>query len=159
MIALLCAAQSSADARVRYSELRSLVQSFKGEPGFETVNLGWPVMKLIKVAMAAEAEDEEDRAAAEMFNGLKKLTIVDYEDCSPETKERFTRKLRRILRDEDVLMEASDDGERVRIYGLSNESGDVVKDMVIDAGDALICVMGTLRLDQVGGLMEEVDKQ
>lgn len=153
-LAMLIAAGQVAEGRNKTAQLKALVADFSGQEGFETVNLGWPFMQALKLAAKAGTDDPEDREALKAFKGIKRLTIVDYEDCSAAVKERFTRKLHRILADQEVILEAKDDGETVRIYGLTSDSGDSFKDLVIDTGDALICVTGTVRLDQVGALTE-----
>ena len=119
-------------------KLRTLVNEFRDEPGFEIVDMGPLALGLIRAAARTEAKNDDDRKAA-------------------AHKEKFLRKAKRILADEEMLMEAKDDGETVRIYGLSNV-GDILEDVIILAGDALISVHGKIRADLVGELINQAEK-
>ena len=139
-------------------KLRSLVSSFKGTEGFDIVDLGGPAMLLLKAAARAEVDDPEDRAAMDLFHSLKRLTVVDFSEAAPEKREKFLRKLDRILEGEEVLMEARDGGEKVAIYGLTSKDGSRIDDIIIRADDALISVRGSIRTDQIEALMKQASK-
>ena len=139
-------------------KLRSLVSSFKGTEGFDIVDLGGPAMLLLKAAARAEVDDPEDRAAMDLFRSLKRLTVVDFSEAAPEKREKFLRKLDRILEGEEVLMEARDGGEKVAIYGLTSKDGSRIDDIIIRADDALISVRGSIRTDQIEALMNQAEK-
>ena len=139
-------------------KLRSLVSSFKGTEGFDVVDLGGPALLLLKTVARAEADDPEDRAAMDLFRNLRRLTVIDFSEAAPEKKEKFLRKLDRILDGEEILMEAKDGGEKVAIYGLSSKDGSQIKDIIIRADDALISVRGSIRTDQVEALMKQASK-
>ena len=139
-------------------KLRSLVSSFKGTEGFDIVDLGGPAMLLLKAAARAEVDDPEDRAAMDLFRSLRRLTVVDFSEAAPEKREKFLRKLDRILAGEEVLMEAKDGGEKVAIYGLTSKDGSRIDDIIIRADDALISVRGSIRSDQVEALMKQASK-
>ena len=139
-------------------KLRSLVSSFKGTEGFDIVDLGGPAMLLLKAAARAKVDDPEDRAAMDLFRSLKRLTVVDFSEAAPEKREKFLRKLDRILEGEEVLMEARDGGEKVAIYGLTSKDGSRIDDIIIRADDALISVRGSIRTDQIEALMKQASK-
>ena len=139
-------------------KLRSLVSSFKGTEGFDVVDLGGPAMLLLKAAARAEVDDPEDRAAMDLFNGLKRLTVVDFSEAAPEKREKFLRKALRILEGEEILMEVKDSGEKICIYGTASKDGSRYEDIILLADDALISVRGSIRTDQVGALMKQASK-
>ena len=153
----LCLA-STARAGNPGGKIRSLVTSFKGTEGFDVVDLGGPALLLLKAAARTEADDPEDRAALDLFRSLKRLTVIDFSESAPEKREKFLRKLDRILDGEEVLMEAKDGGEKVAIYGLSSKDGSRIEDIIIRADDALISVRGSIRTDQVEALMKQASK-
>lgn len=140
-------------------QLRSLVSSYKGTDGFDIVDIGGLGMSMLKAAARSAAETPEDREALKLFNGLKRLTVVDFSEAAPEVREKFLRKANRILDKGEMLLEAKDGSEKVRIYGTATEGGDLLKDIAILADDALIFVRGTVRMDQVGELMKQADNQ
>ena len=138
-------------------KLRTLVNEFRDEPGFEIVDMGPLALGLIRAAARTEAKNDDDRKALQVFKDIKRLTVLDFSDADAAHKEKFLRKAKRILADEEMLMEAKDDGETVRIYGLSNVS-DILEDVIILAGDALISVHGKIRADLVGELINQAEK-
>ena len=113
---------------------------------------------MLKAAAKSAAETPEDRAALELFKGLKRLTIVDFSDAAPEAREKFLRKADRILKGGEMLMEAKDSGETVRIYGTSSANDTLLEDIALLAEDTLIFLRGTIRTDQVEALMKQADK-
>ena len=139
-------------------KIRTLVNEFRGEPGVEVVDMGPIALGLIRAAARGEAKNDDDRKALQVFKDIKRLTVLDLSDAEAALKEKFLRKANRILADEDVLMEAKDEGETVRIYGLSNAAGDILQDIIILAGDALISVHGKIRADLVGELIQQSEK-
>ncbi len=157
-LVMLLSLGTAALAGNQNTQLRNLVSSFKGTEGFEVVDIGGIGMSLLKAAARTAAETPEDREALKLFNGLKRLTVVDFSDAAPETREKFLRKAKRILEKGEMLMEAKDDGETVRIYGTSSADGALLHDIALLAGDALIFVRGTVPMDQVGELMKQADK-
>ena len=139
-------------------KLRTLVNEFRNEPGFEMVDMGPVALGLIRAAARGEAKTEDDRKALQIFKDIKHLTVLDFSDAEASRKEKFLRKATRVLSDEEVLMEAKDDGETVRVYGMSNATGDILEDIIILAGDALISVRGKIRADLIGELVNQAEK-
>ena len=140
------------------NQLRSLVSSYKGTEGFDVVDLGGVSLGLLKAAARTAAETPEDRAALKLFDGLKRLTVVDFSDAAPEVREKFFRKAERILADGEMLLEARDGGETVRVYGTSSADGTLLEDVAILADNALIFVRGTLRTEQIENLMKQANR-
>ena len=139
-------------------KIRTLVNDFRDQPGFEVVDMGPVALGLIRAAARGEVKNDDDRKALQVFKDIKRLTILDFSDADEARKEKFLRKAKRILADEEMLMEAKDDGETVRIYGLSNAAGNILEDIIILAGDALISVRGKIRADLVGELVNQAEK-
>ena len=139
-------------------KIRTLVNDFRDQPGFEVVEMGPVALGLIRAAARGEVKNDDDRKALQVFKDIKRLTILDFSDADEARKEKFLRKAKRILADEEMLMEAKDDGETVRIYGLSNAAGNILEDIIILAGDALISVRGKIRADLVGELVNQAEK-
>ena len=135
-------------------KLEKLVRQYKGQEGFEVVTLGRLGLNLIKGAALLSGDlDQEDRAALKVFSGIKKLTVVDFEDANPLLKEKFSNKAEKILDRMELIMEMQDSGEKLRIYG--TEDGNRIKDCILYSSDgALILVSGSLDMDKVGELME-----
>jgi len=139
-------------------QLRNLVSDYRGTQGFDVVDLGGVSLSLLKAAAKTAAKTPEDREALRLFNGLKRLTIVDFSEAEPEVKDKFLRKVNRILRSGEMLLEAKDGGETVRIYGTSSDDGNLLEDVALLAGEALIFVRGSIRADQVAALMKQADR-
>ena len=139
-------------------QLRNLVTSYKGTEGFEIVDLGGVALSLMKAAARSAAETEEDRQAMALFKGIKRLTVVDFSDASDHAREAFLRKANRILDQGEMLMEAKDGGETIRIYGSSSKDENFLEDIVLLAEDTLIFVRGTIRIDQIEALMKQANQ-
>lgn len=150
----------SMNAIGKNTRLQALINSYKGEEGIEVLNIRRPMLNLLKVAAFHSDEDEDTKAFIQMLKGIKRITIVDYDDSSPEIKSEFSSKLSKILSKEDLLMEAKEDGDHVKIFGILSEDGSTIKDIILHEtdGGTLISVIGTIRLDQIDLLMKQADK-
>ena len=149
---------ATAWAEGQNTSLRSLVSSYKETEGFEVVDLGGVSLGLLKAAARSAAKTAEDREALKLFDGLKRLTVVDFSDAAVDARDNFLRKATRILASNEMLMEAKDGSETVRIYGTSSADGSLLEDIAILAGDALIFIRGSIRTDQIEALMKQAGK-
>ena len=140
-------------------QLRTLVNEYRYEPGVEVVDLGGVALGLLKAAARTQVRNEDDKMAMDVLRGIKRLTILDFSDADDNLKERFFRKAKRILSAEDLLLEARDGGETVRIYGTSSDDGNLLEDIVILAEEALITVKGKIRMDQIGELIKTAEAE
>ena len=140
-----------------HTQLRNLVSEYKGTQGFDVVDFGGLGLGLLKAAARTAAETPEDREALKLFDGLKRLTIVDFEEAAPEVKEKFLRKVNRILSTGEMLLEAKDDGETVRVYGSSSKDGQTLQDIALLADDALIFIRGSIKTDQIEALIGQAE--
>ena len=134
-------------------KIRTLMNEFRDEPGFEVVDMGPVALGLIRAAARGEVKTEDDRKALQVFKDIKRLTILDFSDAEASRKEKFLRKAKRVLADEEMLMEAKDGDETVRVYGQSSGDGNILQDIFILADDTLISIKGSIRMDQVNALI------
>ena len=136
------------------NKVQNLVDQYKDYDGFEVVSLGRVGTSLIKGVVKVSADmDEEDRKALKVFSGIKRLTIVGFEDAQQQVKDRFAKKLDKILEDMELIMEINDSGECVRFYGV--EDGSSIKDCIMYSSNcALIITEGAIDLEKMGQLME-----
>ena len=151
----------SMNAIGKNTRLQALVNSYKGREGIEVLNIRRPMLNLLKIAAFYSDGDEDAKAVKEMLKGIKRITIVDYDDAEPQVKSEFSRKVSKILSNEDLLMEAKDDGDHVKIFGILSEDGSILKDFILhnEEDGSLISVIGKIRLDQIDLLMKQADNQ
>ena len=140
-------------------KIRTLVNEYRDEPGFEVVDMGGLALGLLRAAARSQVETPEDRKALDLFSSIKRLTVLDFSDAETTRKDKFLRKARRLLADEEMLLEAKDGSETVKVYGLSNADGSILEDIIILAEDALISLQGKIRVDQLGELMNTARAQ
>ena len=156
-LAMLLSLGTAALAGDPHTQLRTLVSEYKGTQGFDVVDFGGLGLGLLKAAARTAAETPEDREALKLFDNLKRLTIVDFSEATPEAKEKFLRKTQRILSSGEMLLEAKDDGETVRVYGSSSKDGKTLQDIALLADDALIFIRGSIKTDQIEALIGQAE--
>lgn len=141
------------------AQVVSLVSEFSMCDGFNIVQVGKLGTGLIKkiVRAAADPEIPEEKALLDMVGGIKKVSVIEYGECDAETREKFVRKLDRILPQEDLLIDVRDDGENVRIFGVVSEEEGTVQDFILHAPDenALVCLFGSINIDSISRLIED----
>ena len=166
MIALasvsLCGATAYAqNKKVPRKQLKSLVNKYKGEDGFDGLNIGRLTMNMMRAAAKSEADgDAESAAALDLMSSLTGMTVADYEDCSVKVRKAFNRDLERMLNGVELLMSVKEDGDNVFIYGHILPNGKEVEDVVISVpGDgALVCFFGRIDMDKVGAVVKVAEE-
>jgi len=134
-------------------KLERLIQQYKGQDGFDVVSVGPVGLTLLRGAASLSGElDREERAALKSFRGIRKLVVVDYEDCDPAVRTRFDEQVKHILSGMTLILEAKDSSDAVRIYG--TENGDAVQDCILyDSDGSLIFFRGRIDMERLGELM------
>lgn len=134
------------------TRIASTISECRHYEGADYLKLGRLATGAIKgVARVAGVDDPDVLEAVSLMKGIHGLAILSYDDCSDEDKALIVSKLTTALEGSEVLLEASDSGEKVRIYGSYDERTDKVSDFVLFAPSesALICIRGTVSMQDV----------
>lgn len=153
------AAKSSPDERSR-AELAQTIQEFSSDPDIDVVEIGSLGTSLLKtIAKWGAIGDKDMQMAVKLMKNLKKISIVDYSSCKQDVKDNFTRKVSGLLSQDNLLMEAKDGGDSMKIYATPDKSGDNLKDIILFSPDnqALICLFGSVSMDAVAKIIAEND--
>ena len=143
----------AAQANAQPGQIRTLISEYRHEPGVDVVDLGSVALGLLRATIRTQADNEHDRQALDLLRSIKRLTVLDCAEAAESVRESFIRKAKRALAGEEMLLEAKDDGETIRVYGTSSDDGNILQDIIILAEDALIIMKGTIRMDQVSALI------
>ena len=132
-----------------------LIREYNLTEGFEAVSVGGLGLGLIRM-IANASMDEEERAALELMDELRRIVVLDYEDADSSKRESFTRRMTDILDRAEKIMEVKDEGDILNIYGTCADDGDSIDDLVIfSPGDcSLICLFGSISSQKVADLIE-----
>lgn len=140
------------------TELTSIISEFRRYDGVEVVRIGRLGTGAIKALVRTAArKDPEAREALKMVKGVHKLTVLEYEDCAPEVRDRLNRRLVTALEGSDLLMEAKDGSSAMRMYGVVDDATGDISNFVIHAPSdcALIFLAGTLSGDVLTKMMSD----
>lgn len=140
--------------------ISSIISEYRGSEGFEIVSvgsLGTSIMKKIAAFAAVTSNDEEAKTLVKTIKGIKKIAVIDYEDCKDSIKDGINRKMNKALSDSELLMEIKDNEDNMQMYGVTDENGSAVRDFIMfSPGDCtLICLFGSIPLDEVMKLASE----
>lgn len=122
------------------------------------VELGRAATAALKGAIRlATINDPDGREVLKLMKGIRSITVLDYENCSQSDREKISLKIERALSGNDVLIEASDGGEKMRIYGLVDDKTDKVRDFVMYSPSdyALICIFGSISMDAIAKIASD----
>lgn len=141
------------EKKVSKTAVSTVISECRSYDGVEIVRLGRVATSAIKsVIRVAAIGDSDAREALRLMRGIHQVSVLDYEDCSDRDKRHITRKLERALSGSEVLMEASDGDDDMKIYGLFDDDNGTVRDFVLYSPTdcSLICIFGSISLDAVG---------
>lgn len=138
-------------------KLMTLVSEYSGKEGFEVVKIGSFGTAALKTVMRLSVSDddsEEVQMILKAMKGIKKMAIIEYDKCNEKTRDAFNSKLEKALSSSELLIEAKDGSDAMRIYGIYNEDENTVHDFVLFAPNdcALICLFGSIPLDSISEL-------
>ena len=136
--------------RVSKIRVEAVLSECRHYEGAEEVKLGRVATVFVRgIIRLAAKTDPDAREVLSLMKDLRGVSILSFEDCSLTDQDLIIRKIDNALSGSEMLMEASDGGERVRFYGLVDAETDTVRDFVLYAPSqrALICFFGTLSVD------------
>ena len=130
-------------------KMQTLINEYRHQDGFDTVSIGPLGMSLMKgIIRFSDDVDSEDLAVLRSFDSIRRVTIVDFEEADESIRQRFTRKVEKLLSRMELILEAKDDGSRLSIYGIDN--GKEIKDCILfDPSGTLICVRGSVTVEKL----------
>ena len=143
---------ASAASPLTRARLTSFIKDCRAYEEAEVFHMGGlatgALKGFISIAGANDPDIKEFRKVSRWVNGM---SILDYEDCHASVREEITSKINRLLKGAELLIEASDDGERLSIYGNYDEKKNVVKDVILYSPDdcSLICFFGKIPMESV----------
>lgn len=128
--------------------VQTLINQYRHNEGFEHISMGPLALSLVKGAVLLDGADQEDLALLNAFRKIRKVSILSFEDASADVKERFVQHVRAFLDGMELILEAKDEGNHLSIYGV-DEEGRIRDCVLFDPSGTLICVRGTLNLEQL----------
>lgn len=140
LLTLLLAATTLFGARAGGpANLESLTRQYRDAEGFETLSIGPMGLRLL-------------RAATVRFGDLRRLVIIDFDAAPEREKAAFKTRLEKILSGMELILEAKDDEDAVRIYG--RDDGGSLRDCVLyDSDGTLIWTKGRIDLRRLEALI------
>lgn len=143
------------ERKTRSRDVVSLVQEYKKAEGFDVVSVGSLGMGLVKIIANITADTPEDKAALSILNGLNKVVVVEYGAMDPGCRESFVTEVEALLKNAEIILEAKDEGDIVRIYGTASDDGKKISDLMVftPEDNTLICLLGSISAEKIGELM------
>lgn len=162
IISILLATQSAWAANpgktVPKARITSILTDYRNCEGAEFVHFGRIATGALKIAVRLAATDDPDaREALRLMRGIHGITVFDFSDCSAVDKNRINRRLERALNCSEMLMETSDDGSKMTIYGVVDDEAGTVRDFVLytPSDNALICIFGSISMDAIAKIASD----
>lgn len=129
-----------------------IISEYRNKDGFEVVRIGAMGTSLAKAAVNIAVSSEDDpemKALMNMVRDVKKMAIVDYEDCSQSVRDEFNAKVSKALDGAELLMEVHDEDDSFRIFGIPSKDGSALQDLIMFSPDDgnLICITGSVKTE------------
>jgi len=134
------------------SSISDTISECRHYDGADYLKLGRLATGALKgVAGMVGKEDSDVLEAVSLMEGIRGLTVFSFDDCSDEDKASISGKLTDALADSEVLLEVSDSGRKMKLYGTYDEESGQVRDFVLYAPSesALICIKGSVSMESI----------
>ena len=146
LLGLLFAGPLAASAATTGNKLAftALAQQYRNEPGIEITDLGRVALSLMRAAARTAASSPAEKETLAAFSGITRLLVIDCEDSPEATRQRFNDQVRKLLKKQEPLLEARDQGDLLRIYGTLSADGQEIRDVIIfnESDGGLVCAFG-----------------
>ena len=143
---------SAAGSNLSKTKLTALISECRCCEGAEVVQMGrFSTGALKGLLRISTLGDPDARAFRKMIRGIHGLSVFDYDDCCERDKIAINRRLDKILRGQEVLMEVHDGDSHLMAFGVVDDTGDTRTDFVLYAPTecALICIFGSVPTEKV----------
>ena len=140
----------------RKKEISALIERYKRHEGVEALHLGRLATGALKsAARISSSSDRQMRDALLLMKGVKSLAIFEFDGCPDALKAEITRRMDTIFKGEEAIMEMTDSGETMKVFGQVDEAKGIVKDLVLYSPSecALICIFGSVSMESLSRLM------
>jgi len=135
----ITATAASPDGRIPKTQITSFITEYSHCEGVDVVRLGRLATGAVKgVVRVASIGDPDAREALSLMKGVKSLYVFDYASCTPALRVRIGRRLNRIFRNTELMMEVNDEEDRMQIFGL-------------------ICIFGSVSMKTIARMMDNND--
>ena len=151
---------SAAGAGISKAKITAFLYDCQQYEGVEVVQLGRMATLALRGAIRlGSIDDPETQEVLKLISGIKRISVLEYEDCQPQVREKITRKLDRMLSDSDLLMETRDGSDRMQIYGVVDEKTGTVRDFVLHTPSdcSLVCIFGSIPIDKIAKIASQND--
>jgi hypothetical protein len=154
-------AEANTSSGIQIDQLNTVISEYSGKSGFEVIKVGKlgtsAIKALVKFGIMSEGDGDDAREIIKMVSGIKKLAVVDYEECESADKSEFSRKIEGILRDDFLLMEAKDGSDAMKLYGVMDKKNDKIGNFILYTPSecALICLFGTIDMSAITAFMAQ----
>lgn len=123
--------------------------------GAEVVHLGTFATSIGKgILQIASVDDPEALQVLRLIKDVRGLYVFSYEDCSNSTKAKVNSRLEKMFDGSEMLLEAKDGSESVKIYGVTDAKGETVRDLVLHTPSecAVIFILGEISTEALAKL-------
>ena len=151
MVPMLAAAATFGN-RASKNRIGSFIADCRHYEGAEVVHLGSFATSLGKgILKIVSIDDPEAREMLKMIKDVRSLYVLSYEDCTNSVKAKVNSRLEKMLEGSQMLMEAKDGEDKMRIYGIVDEDGEKVSDFILHTPSecAVICILGSISTEAI----------
>lgn len=151
MVPMLAAAATFGN-RASKNRIGSFIADCRHYEGAEVVHLGSFATSLGKgILKIVSIDDPDAREMLKMIKDVRSLYVLSYEDCSNSVKAKVNSRLEKMLEGSQMLMEAKDGDDKMRIYGIVDEDGEKVSDFILYTPSecAVICILGSISTEAI----------
>lgn len=152
-ITLVLAFQMVGCAMAGPAGIQNLVNQYRYREDIDVISVGPMGMSFLRmVAGASSGLDRDVLNFLSLTRGVKRITIVDFEDS--DVRDNLAGKIERELEGMELIMEAKDDGESVRIFG--HDDGKTIRDFILYTSDGtLILTRGRVDAEKIIALLND----
>ncbi len=137
------------------NKIGSFIADCRHYEGAEVVHLGTFATSLGKgILKIVSIDDPDAREVLKMIKDVRSLYVLSYEDCSNGVKEKVNSRLEKLLEGSQMLLEAKDGDDKMKIYGVVDEKGEKVSDFILHTPSecAVICILGSISTETIAKL-------
>ncbi len=155
LVAPMLASAATFGNKASKNRIGNFIAECRQYEGTEIVHLGSFAVNIGKgILQIASIDDSEAQEVLRLIKDVRSLYVFSYEDCSNSTKAKVNSRLEKMLEGSEMLLEAKDGDDKVKIYGMVDEKGEKVRDFILHTPSecAVICILGEISTEALAKL-------
>ena len=155
-VMLSCGNPTNAAQKRQDPDISAVIDAHRSTEGVNVISIGKVGLGLLGMIARTQVNDSKAMAVLKSLGGVDKVVVVEWGSCAKDDIEKMDEDFSTALSGKELVLEARDGNDVVRIYGVVDDEGMLSDCIIYCPGEsALVCATGTIDLSSIMALAQD----